>query len=36
MTNKALRVIGFAYKINNEDLIFTGLMGLIDPQNQTL
>lgn len=31
MTNKALRVIGFAYKINNEDLIFTGLMGLIDP-----
>lgn len=32
MTNKALRVIGFAYKNNDdEDLIFTGIMGLIDP-----
>ena len=36
MSGKALRVIGFAYKINcgNEpetDLTFTGLLGLIDP-----
>ncbi len=36
MSSKALRVIGFAYKIEDEncaesDLIFTGLLGLIDP-----
>ena len=36
MSEKALRVIGFAYKIEDEkeaetDLTFTGLMGLIDP-----
>lgn len=36
MSDEALRVIGFAYKINDderpeENLIFTGLLGLIDP-----
>lgn len=36
MSAKALRVIGFAYKIDDEnctetDLTFTGLLGLIDP-----
>ena len=36
MSENALRVIGFAYKIQDEkedetDLIFTGLLGLIDP-----
>ena len=36
MSEDALRVIGFAYKINDEEnpeenLIFTGLLGLIDP-----
>lgn len=36
MSAEALRVIGFAYKISNdetpeENLIFTGLLGLIDP-----
>ncbi|MGN0176359.1 MAG: calcium-translocating P-type ATPase, PMCA-type [Methanobrevibacter sp.] len=39
MSEKALRVIGFAYKINDEtkieeNLIFTGLVGLIDPPKQ--
>ena len=39
MSDKALRVIGFAYKINDtanpeENLIFTGLLGLIDPPKQ--
>ena len=36
MSDNALRVIGFAYKLNDEDdpeenLTFTGLLGLIDP-----
>ena len=36
MSSESLRVIGFAYKIEDDDdpednLIFTGLMGLIDP-----
>ena len=36
MSEEALRVIGFAYKINEEEnpeenLIFTGLLGLMDP-----
>ena len=36
MSDKALRVIGFAYKLqddsdNEENLTFTGLLGLIDP-----
>lgn len=36
MSDKALRVIGFAYKINDDEkietnLTFTGLLGLIDP-----
>ncbi len=38
MTDNALRVIGFAYKKGSEnpeeDLIFTGLMGLIDPPKE--
>ena len=39
MSEKSLRVIGFAYKINDEgapeeNLIFTGLLGLIDPPKE--
>lgn len=39
MSENALRVIGFAYKINDgkdieENLIFTGLLGLIDPPKE--
>lgn len=39
MSEKALRVIGFAYKTGDEhdpeeNLIFTGLMGLIDPPKE--
>ncbi|MDO5860236.1 calcium-translocating P-type ATPase, PMCA-type [Methanobrevibacter sp.] len=40
MSGNALRVIGFAYKIEDEnewekDLIFTGLLGLIDPPRKS-
>ena len=40
MSGKALRVIGFAYKIEDEtpteeNLIFTGLLGLIDPPKES-
>lgn len=40
MTGNALRVIGFAYKIDDEteteeNLIFTGLLGLIDPAKKS-
>ena len=39
MSDNALRVIGFAYKINEtenpeENLIFTGLLGLMDPPKE--
>ncbi len=40
MTNNALRTIGFAYKIKDEtsdeeNLIFTGLVGIIDPAKKS-